>query len=283
MIAVEYHRLEKSLAISSKRVGAGQDACARLVQALSHFKERFEPSQDYFFGVNVLREYTAVNQAYLDPELSSRITDVLQSAPGQATSDVENRTYGYDAITWNRDDLETPLTSIAFLKSRRSVRNFLPKQIDRRTVLSIVDVAIKTPSVCNRQSWKIISITSKDAIQRVLKFQNGNSGFSEDINNLFVILVDLSYFLSIDERNQPWIEGGLFSMSVLQSIHGHGLGGCALNWCASEGNDRLIRDCLSIGDNFIIVMLIAFGEPPGEFRCPSSPRRDVESFLSEYK
>lgn len=50
-----------------------------------------------------------------------------------------------------------------FLRSRRSVRHFLPQPVPSDVVERIIDTAIWAPSAHNRQPWRFVVLTTPDA------------------------------------------------------------------------------------------------------------------------
>ena len=56
------------------------------------------------------------------------------------------------------------------IRSRRSVRAFLPTPVPRETILEILDVAARAPSGTNTQPWKVTVVTGsrKEALSREL-------------------------------------------------------------------------------------------------------------------
>ncbi len=56
------------------------------------------------------------------------------------------------------------------IRSRRSVRGFLPTPVPQETILEILDVATRAPSGTNTQPWKVTVVTGarKEALSREL-------------------------------------------------------------------------------------------------------------------
>ena len=65
--------------------------------------------------------------------------------------------------------------------------------------------------------------------------------------------------MGVNERNEGYVDGGLFSMSLLYALEARGLAACPLNTMFSEQVDRKTRDLLDIPDNEVFVMYIAVG------------------------
>jgi nitroreductase len=90
---------------------------------------------------------------------------------------------------------------------------------------------------------------------------------------------DLRHFMNIGERNQGWIDGGMFSMQLLLALHAEGLGACPLNWSTDYKEDERFRAISVIPDHEIIMMFIAVGHLPDEFKIAQSARRPLSEIL----
>ncbi len=163
-----------------------------------------------------------------------------------------------------------------FCSSRRSTRDFdSTKPVCDKLLRAAIEIAKTTPSVCNRQSWKVHSYHNRKTIDVLLNFQNGNIGFGHRIPCLLFVTVDLQCFDGVIERNQPWIDGGMFSMTLILALHHLKLGAVPLNWCVPPTSDKSIRSIARIPEPESIVMLIGVGYPIDEAMVPLSQRRET--------
>lgn len=135
------------------------------------------------------------------------------------------------------------------------------------------------PSVCNRQAWRVYDLPKSELMASILSCQNGNAGFRDIIPRTLIVACDLRQFVSVGERNQGWIDGGMFAMSLLWTIHAEGLGACALNWSVEKQADEALRKLAPIPDHEIVLMMIAFGHVPESFRVAQSPRKSLGDVL----
>jgi nitroreductase len=146
-------------------------------------------------------------------------------------------------------------------------------------VQEAVSYAINSPSVCNRQSWKVRVYSDAVGVETALSFQNGNKGFGA-VPAVAIITSDLKLFSGPGERNQAWIEGGIFGMSVVWALHALRIDSCMLNF--SEGNRQgdALRRSLDISDSEVIVMMIAMGYGAEGVRVARSPHRSIDEILT---
>lgn len=59
------------------------------------------------------------------------------------------------------------------IKQRRSVRSFLPKEIDRSTLVSLIEAGIWAPSGSNIQPWHFIIVTEALQVEKIKSFTPG--------------------------------------------------------------------------------------------------------------
>lgn len=149
------------------------------------------------------------------------------------------------------------------------------EEVDLATIEKAVSMASFTPSVCNRQNWKVFVFTSAEDKRRVLAFQNGNRGFGEQASKVLGVTTGLQGFVSPGERNQCWIDGGMFAMSLLYALHSMGVGTCSLNWSVEMETDQGMRAAAGIPDSHAVIMLIAVGHYPAHLRVAQSPRKQL--------
>ena len=142
-----------------------------------------------------------------------------------------------------------------------------------------VRMARKTPSVCNRQSWKVYAYSDPVLLEKVVECQKGNSGFGDQIKAILVVTSNTETFFSIGERNQCWIDGGMFSMSLVYSLHSLGLGSICLNWSVEKATDENLHQVASIPDSEAVIMMIGIGFLPKTLRVAQSHRKPLEELL----
>ncbi len=182
----------------------------------------------------------------------------------------------YDIRDFEKGRLEAPEE---FFLSRYSLREFRDKPVEAELVERALRLAVKTPSVCNRQPWSIYYSSDKKVIQEALKYQAGNVGFGHSVPNLMIVCADLKGFMAGNEAYQYWIDGGLISMSVVYALHSLGIASCCLNWSQYPKIDKQIRRKLNISDNHTIIMMLAYGWPEDKNIVCESSRRPVESIM----
>lgn len=166
-----------------------------------------------------------------------------------------------------------------FSKSRGSVRSFSGEKIPIETINKVIELAKTAPSVCNRQPNKIYYIDNKSKIEKIFEIQKGLKGYSDEIVQLLVLVSDRNYFYSVGERNQLYIDGGIFLMNLLYALHFYKIGACPAHWGLNKDEDKKIKVELNIKDSEKVICLIPIGIPKSNFLTTLSLRRNYDEIL----
>ena len=166
-----------------------------------------------------------------------------------------------------------------FLASRRSVRAFSSMlQPSVAQLEEIVALASQAPSVSNTQSWKIRAYQQSVDIAALLSLQDGNAGNSR-IPTLLMVSVDMRSFTGANERNQMWIDGGIFLQQLLLAIHAKGWGSCPLNFSATNAHAAKLRLLAGLADYEEVIALVSVGETDKSIAPAASVRKPVHDLL----
>lgn len=244
----DYHRVEKGLALAEPKKPFGIAVRRRL---------------DYLIP-------SAPQEAFREYAITARAALNEWNESGAWSTEISPR------ATTTHDRLASPEV---FFNSRHSVRDFADQPVDIDLLSRATELAIHTPSVCNRQSWMVRYLTSQPLIQSALRHQNGNAGM-QVVPALALITVDSRLFTGPTERNQGFIEGGLFAMSLGWAVHALGLDSVMLNLSISRQRMARLRAALDIPDHELVIMMMAIGQGRNGHRVARSPRRDVAEVMS---
>ncbi|MFA0332457.1 nitroreductase, partial [Vibrio cyclitrophicus] len=159
------------------------------------------------------------------------------------------------------------------------VRKYTGEIVGDKAIESAVNLALNTPSVCNRQASKVYLINDNQKVQDILKIQGGLSGYTEGIHQLLILTTDRNYFYTVGERNQFYIDGGMFLMNLLYALHYNEIAACPANWGKTVKEEKNIYNVVSIPKSEKIICIIPIGIAPSEFRVTLSQRRDLSEVL----
>jgi nitroreductase len=166
-----------------------------------------------------------------------------------------------------------------FAHSRKSVRDFTGEKFDLDLIHKVINLANTAPSVCNRQASNVYLIEDKTKIDRALKIQAGFVGYSQKVHQLLILTNDRKYYYTVGERNQFYIDGGVYLMNLLYALHYYEIGNCPANWGKTSSADHAIRKFLKIPESEKIICMIPIGKVKNEFRTTLSLRRTYKENL----
>ncbi|WP_211214863.1 nitroreductase family protein [Microbulbifer variabilis] len=269
-----YHSLEKSMSFKNRRVGSGWSDAYALLDLLRVAHRFDELGYHDKAACKLLSRFIELegnsqtkNASYIRGELSKLNFASLE----------EHGVKTYSAADFHRGVLKSPE---AFFLSRYSLREFKGENVSEELIKRAISLAMKSPSVCNRQAWHVYHTTESLPKEAALKYQAGNRGFGERIPNLMVVTTDLKAFMPGQEHYQHWIDGGLFSMSLIYALHSLGVASCCLNWSQSPANDKLLRSSVNIKNNHTVVMMLAVGWPEEVNNVCVSARRPLDEIYT---
>lgn len=270
---IEAHTIEKGLALPMPRPHFGRDKIA----ALLDLNETWQPpagdlSRSMLVGA--LRDY---RQAFAgipapDASLAGRIDGfVARHDACAATGGVRH------ALTHPGENA----AAAAFLDSRFSARDFGPAPLTDAEIESVARLAQRAPSQCNRQSARLHVYRNPTRIAALLALQGGAQGFAEGVPTLFLVTSEITAWGGPQQRNQPYVDGGLYAMMLMLALDARGFLSCPLNLAVTNQTERRIKRAGSVPAAERLVVMIAAGSPPDHpIRAARSPRQDVAATCS---
>jgi nitroreductase len=244
----DYHRIEKGLALRTPKRPFGIAASERLAQLLPMVPADAEYAVNGVSALEALRLWNS----------EGVVADDIAPICGTSVHDDSD--------------------PLSLFRTRHSVRDYSDRAVSSELLRSVVEAAIRSPSVCNRQAWKV-RFFEGDEKDAVLRHQNGNRGFGENAPVVALVTVDARLFTGAGERNQGWIEGGIFSMSLVLALHSLGVDSCMLNLSLTNRSLRRLRATVGAESNELPIMMIAIGYGSEGHRRARSPRRQVAEVI----
>lgn len=162
---------------------------------------------------------------------------------------------------------------------RRSVRHFQDRPVEMRDLQKAAQIALMSPSACNRQPLNFYYFTKRADIEAVASIPKGAKGFMHQIPLLVAIVGDLSAFAGEDDRHVIYIDGGLAAMSFMYALESLGLSSCPINWPSDTRTDRRFQKLLGTHRAQRVILLIAVGYQKAEGLVPRSTKKNVSDFL----
>ena len=275
-----YHALEKGLTMEVPRPGFGVDAIILTMATILKLERLGVIGVAIKGGRGMLQSYVDFhneNGFEIDEKIKDDLIQFVNRMPN------ENNPGGSYTLSLEELRKASDFDYENFIQSRSSVRHFTGDQVDPEIVKTAVRQSLKAPRSCNRETRRVYVAYEQKLKEQLLSYQNGNRGFGHKLGVVLMVTVDLRHFDLIGERNQGWIDGGLFAMSLVYGLHAASLGTCMLNWSEDCESDKVIRKAFNIPDYEIIITMIGAGHVPKKFEVTASPAPDVDEVLSIIK
>jgi nitroreductase len=278
-IIYHYHSLEKGLSNINFREGFGKSAYTKLMDALRVFGQLGYDKNSFAFqsGISTLQAYikkhekTDIDTTFMQDFINS-LGDFSQIKPLGGVFNFNKE----EVLKASKKDFK----SVAL--SRFSVRDYSEEPVDESLINQALEIAKKTPSVCNRQPWHTHIIRNKDLIDKVITLQGGLRGQGHNMDTLILVTANNLYFTDYIERNQGFSDAGMYAMSLMYALHYMGLATCPLNADFHIDVDKKMRQLLNIQSYENLVMFISVGHYDKTFKSPKSPRDDIKSRTTYY-
>lgn len=279
-LVVSAHTIEKGLTMPNKRFPFGEAKAREIITGCNlYIRKGYDTTESRFVDVvGIMKEYRDVNAEH-GVQFPSSLNDSIKSLTSIINGE-KNLTQHYaininDYFTYADSDFSK------FANSRHSCRN-LPGHVEQDALDNAIALSMNAPSTCNRQSQRIHLLQSDEAKKAILSIQGGSRGFGELADQFILITSDLSCWTSGPSRNGPYLDGGIYLMNLLYSLHHNKIAACTLNLYLNKSKTKKLHKSLNIPQNEVPVALIAIGIPPETFDLARSHRRDSEEVITRH-
>ncbi len=262
-----YHTIEKGLAYKDYRAGFGKDNIEKLLILMEQYEKEYDTNAEFYqTALSCLQEYIKKNRDYglINFELEERISNLSGNSNGCG-----------GVLKFNKPDIDA-IKKFNFeetMKNRHSIREFTDEPVDIDLIKEAIILAQYTPSACNRQGWKTRIIANHEKVMEVLQFQTGSRGFREQIDKLLLVTCDIRYFNKKREIFQPFIDGGMYAESLINSLFYNGIGSVPLSASLTSKNEKKVRELLSLNSSDVLILFIGVGNYPDSCLTPRSERK----------
>lgn len=273
-----YHVLEKGLTMPDMKTGFGQVKISYLINRCNEYMQLYGMNNlNVQNAVRVIFEYHTKHlelNVQLSDELERQIVELKKKCSNLPDSEQEiitpDNVSNFDVLSFSE-----------FAFSRSSIRNYSDKKIDSQLIEKAIQIAQTAPSACNRQPSRVHVYSDKKMIENILALQNGNRGFGHLADKLLVLTTDLNGYHTQNERYMNWIDGGIYLMNLIYSLHFFKIGTCILNWGVDKNRDVNLRKIGGIDDNESIIAVISCGHYIDEdFQVAKSPKRSFTEVVT---
>ena len=273
---LEVHKLEKGM-INKKIRPFGREKVKKILDLINEYdKLDIEPSFEYNLACSILEEYKKIYEK----------NNWIEAIEYKTVSDFINQHHkfkkldcGASLIKFKNLENKYLINYYDFVLSRHSIRNYAKKEIPKEILDECVQTALLSPSACNRQMCKIYYVKKLDNINLIKKYAKGLSSFNLDNANYFVVTFDVSAFYFLSERNQGWLNAGLFSMNFVNALHSKGIGSCFIQFDNNFKEEKIIKENLKISKSERIAVIIVCGYYLSDDIVPTSCRKEINDIF----
>jgi len=278
-LSVYAHALEKGLSHADLRMPFGHLPMANMLTVLRKHLVAGQVEDERVglaiaTGQSVVEEHArhGVQLPGHAQELQDILNRTLDSKQPGPVATVGARVESGDRAAIHSEEFAT------FVRSRHSVRNFSSATVDPASISEAVATAVHSPSSCNRQPWKVHVASEPTSIRKLLELQGGLRGWDQP-GKLLVVAADSAMYGNPYERVAPYVDGGLFAMTLVLALHAEGMATCMLNANQPPSVLSEVHTLLGMDPSELIVCYIALGYPKDSFRVPVSARVPVSSVI----
>ena len=166
------------------------------------------------------------------------------------------------------------------IRERRSVRYFLPAELDKEALDQILDAGRWAPSWINSQPWAFIVVEEPELKQAIGRIDNRKTAFSkadwmDDAAVAIVIVVDPT------EHSNHFVEDGAIAAQNMALI-AHGLGYASFYLGLSERKagdtsaEEEVKQLLQVPERMRVIAILPIGIPE---RVPESSRKELQTLI----
>lgn len=150
------------------------------------------------------------------------------------------------------------------MKSRRSVRSYLSKQVEEEKVSALIEAVRLSPSASNSQPWKLIIVDDPHVKDQVAKATFSSvvsfNKFATQAPLLAVLTLEKPKIITqiggmIKDREFPLMDIGIAASNLCLQAADLGLGSCMLGWF----NEEKIQQLLGVPHTIRIGLVITLG------------------------
>lgn len=168
-----------------------------------------------------------------------------------------------------------------FLELRHSIRKYSNKKLLKEDIEEAIEIAMNTPSACNRQMCKIYYIKDPIKANYTKKYAMGLGNFDLDSINFFIVTFDMNSMYFIGERNQGYFNAGLLSMNFVNALHYKGIGSCFIESGNTFKEEKELKKVLGVPDSERIAVLISAGYYLDKNKVLYSNRKKIDEIYKE--
>lgn len=278
LIIMEVHVIEKGLSLKDCRAGFGVPKVLAILEKLERYSRLYDDQELLVFTLSIIKRYIEFNKSAnsLDEQIEKRYLALETRI--DSWERYELLCGGEMALTKQEVEHAVNIPYYDFVRTRHSIRTFTGELVSKELLMRAFEIASYTPSACNRQPWGARVFTNKEKIIQILDIQTGARQFKDMVGAIVVVTSTCKAFFG-GENNQWYVNGGMYSMSLMYAIHSLGLGCIPLNLGIPQERLDKIWKIGEIDSSEAPIVLLAVGHLPDTFKVAHSCRFPITDYV----
>jgi nitroreductase len=174
---------------------------------------------------------------------------------------------------------------IDLLKSRRSIRSFLPRPVEREKIIKCLEAARLAPSACNSQPWKFVVVDDRQLLEKLCgKAFRGTytiNTFCRTAPVMVAIVSEKSKFWArvggmLRDIKYYLLDIGIAGEHLVLQAEELGLGSCWIGWF----DETIVKSLLGVPKDKRIDVMLALGYYNSNVISGEHDRESLESIAS---
>ena len=265
------HTIEKGMSMRNPRKGFGQKKVMKIISSLNHYCDLYLDVDSLFLKYPLITigkyiEYTQSKGVDI-----AHIENVYNRLRERCLLKIEDGCGGIQHVCAKDIIAAAKGNFRELLYSRHSIRYF-EGEPSKAMFEEALEMAQRTPSACNRQGWKTHVYMGDESV-KLLKWQGGCRGFEDEIKCAILVTANLKAFFDY-EVHQAYIDGGLYAMNLINSLHFQGLGTIPLSVGFSCTKLKQLV-LFGVPENEVPIVIIGTGKLPSDFNVAVSERKEI--------
>jgi len=153
------------------------------------------------------------------------------------------------------------LETIKIIKSRRSIRKFIDKEIPKEILEDIIDCGRLAPSGYNRQPWIFVVVTDKELKNKLAEICDWGK-FLKEAGAGILIFCEKDVETALEDACAS-------AENIIISAQAYGLGTCWIN-SYKKAHSEKVKKLVKCPDNMELMVILAVGYPA---EIPQSPKK----------
>lgn len=155
------------------------------------------------------------------------------------------------------------MKTIECIKTRRSIRKFLSKEISEDVIKELIASAIHAPSSVNCQPWHFVIVKNQETKNKLAKLKD-----KDNQEHILTAPISIIVCVDTDKSSSRWVEDGVAAtQNILLAAHDLGLGSVYVTGSKPSKPEvaEKVRSILNLPENIMPVTILPVGyhDPSG--------------------